>query len=129
MKEANFPPPCMTYLHADLLESGDGRARVRFTPTKQMENPYGLIQGGILAGMIDNIIGPAVASAVPDRQTSTIQMSVHYLHSVRAGERIIGEAQVIKFGRTQAYTEARLVREDDGTLLVKATATNVFLDS
>ena len=127
MRDPIFPPPCMAFLHAELIEASDGRAVVRFSPKPEMENPYGLIQGGILTGMLDNIIGPAVVSAVPNRQTSTIQMNVHYLAPARAGEVLIGTAEVVRHGRTQAYIEAQLVRESDQTLLAKGTATNVFL--
>jgi len=128
MQEPKFPPPCFDFLNAQLLEMTGGVAVVRFTPSSEMENPYGLIQGGILAGMIDNIIGPAVVSVAPDRQSSTIQMTVNYLRSVKAGEKLIGTARVIKHGRTQAFVEATLEWERDKALLVKASATNVFLD-
>jgi len=45
-----------------------------------------------------------------------------------AGEAIIGTAEVIKHGRTQAYIEAKMERESDGALLIRATATNIMLD-
>ena len=124
-----LPPPCFAFLGGELLEVGNGKAVVRFTPTEEMENPYGQVQGGILAGMMDNIIGPATVSAMPDRRSATIQMSVNYLRSVRSSETIIGTAEVIKQGRTQVYLEAKLNRESDGKLLATASATNVFLDA
>jgi uncharacterized protein (TIGR00369 family) len=127
MPAPKMPPPCFEFLHSELIEIESGRAVVRFSPIEQMENPFGQIQGGILAGMIDNCVGPAVGATTPDRQTTTIQMSIHFLKPVIAGETIIGTAEVVKYGRTQAYVEANLTRESDGELLVKATATNLFL--
>ena len=127
MRKPKLPPPCFSFLKAEMIEADKGAAIVRFIPSEEMENPFGLIQGGILAGMVDNVIGPAVVSAVPDRQTSTIQMSVNFLAPARPGERILGTARVVRLGRTQAYIEAELVRESDKTLLLRASATNIFL--
>ncbi len=45
-----------------------------------------------------------------------------------AGEILRGVAEVVKAGRSQVYVEARLEREADGALLVRATATNLLLD-
>ncbi len=128
MSPVKIPPPCMDFLNSELIEAGEGRARIRFVPDERMENPYGIIQGGILAAMLDNTIGPAVAFTHPDRASSTIHLSVNFLRSVRAGEAIIGTALVVKSGRRQAYVEAQLERERDGTLLVRASTTNVFVD-
>ncbi len=127
MRIPTFPPPCFEFLHAELIEATDGRAVVRFSPDSQMENPYGLIQGGLLAGMLDNCIGPAVVSAVPDRQTTTLQMSTHYLSPAKAGDVLLGTANVVKYGKTQAVIETRLVREKTGEVIAIATATNIFL--
>ena len=102
---------------------------VRFKPTEEMENPFGQVQGGLLAGMLDNIIGPAVVSVAPERPTTTIQMNINYLRPAKPGDILIGTAKVVKHGRTQAYIEAELLREADNALLACATATNLFLDT
>ncbi|MCC6158825.1 MAG: PaaI family thioesterase [Deltaproteobacteria bacterium] len=128
MSPVKLPPPCMEFLNSELIEAGEGRARIRFVPDERMENPYGVIQGGILAAMLDNTIGPAVAFTHPDRASSTIHLAVNFLRSVRAGEVIVGTAEVVKSGRRQVYVEAQLERESDGALLVRASATNVFMD-
>ena len=93
-----------------------------------MENPFGYIQGGILAGMLDNVIGPATHIAASGKPTTTIQMSLNYLRGVRTTDVVIGRAQVIKRTRRQLYTEASLEREHDGELLVRASATNLILE-
>lgn len=123
-----LPPPCFEYLRTEFIEAKDGKCVCRFHPVEEMENPYGIIQGGVIAGFMDNLVGPAVMSVNPTRQSSTINLSVNFLRAVRAGEALLGTAEVIKYGRTQAYVEARLERESDNVLLVRATATNVFLE-
>jgi uncharacterized protein (TIGR00369 family) len=122
-----IPPPCFDFLNGELISAGEGKAECRFTPTEEMENPYGSIQGGILAGMMDNVLGPAMVTLAPDRASATIQMSVNYLKPAKAGEAVIGRAEVVRQGTNQVYLEGSLERESDGTLLLRATATNIFL--
>jgi uncharacterized protein (TIGR00369 family) len=127
MQTPKIPPPCFAFLNSELLEISEGRTVVRFSPTDEMTNPYGSIQGGILAGMLDNIIGPSVVSVAPGRASATIQMSVSYLAAARPGEALVGTATVIKHGKLQAVVDAEIHRESDGVMVVRATATNVFM--
>ncbi len=53
MTMVKVPPPCFAFLESELVEASSGKAVVLFRPTEQMENPYGIIQGGILAAMLD----------------------------------------------------------------------------
>ncbi len=119
-------PPCFDFLKASMLEYGNGKAKMKFLPTEEMLNPFGIIQGGILAGMLDNVIGPAIFSLAPRRPTCTLQMNMNYIGAVKAGDELIGTAEVIHFGRSQVYVEAKLMR--GGKLIATATSTNLFLD-
>ena len=56
-------------------------------------------------------------------------MTVNYLDTVKAGDKIIGTANVIKKGLTQVYMEAKLERENDGNLLAKSSTTVILLNS
>jgi uncharacterized protein (TIGR00369 family) len=93
-----------------------------------MDNPYGFVQGGILAGFIDNVIGVAMFTLKPERRPSTVNLSLNYLRPARSRETIRGVAEVIREGRRQMYVEARLERENDDEVLVKATAINLLVD-
>lgn len=126
MPSPKIPPPCWSLFDAEPLVFEPGHVEIRFRGREEHENPYGLIQGGLLAAMIDNCIGPAVYLVAPDRQSTTIEMKVTYLASARPGEVLLGQARVLKHGRTAAFVEVSLTKED-GTLVARASATNVFL--
>ena len=126
MPSPKIPPPCWTLFDAEPITFDAGHVVIRFRGRDEHENPYGLIQGGLLAAMIDNCIGPAVYLISPDRQSTTIEMKVTYLEPARAGELLLGDARVIKHGRTAAFVEVSLTKED-GSLVARASATNVFL--
>lgn len=126
MPAPKVPPPCWNLFDARAIIMEPGHSLIEFRTEPAHENPFGFVQGGLLAAMIDNCIGPAVFLLVPNRQMSTIEMKLNYLAPARPGEVLRGEAHVIKHGRTTAFVEISLTRED-GTLVAKASATNVFL--
>lgn len=126
MPAPKVPPPCWNLFDARALLMEPGHSIIEFRTEPAHENPFGNVQGGLLAAMIDNCIGPAVFLLVPDRAMSTIEMKLNYLAPAKPGDLLRGEAHVIKHGRTTAFVEIALTRED-GTLVAKASATNVFL--
>ena len=122
------PPPTYAFLNAETIEESPGRVRCRFRPTEAMTNPWGAVQGGILAAFFDDTMGPAVFSIADGRGFTTVSLNVSYLRAARPGEPVVCEASVVKHGRTQAYVEASLTREADGALLARATAVQLFLE-
>jgi uncharacterized protein (TIGR00369 family) len=124
-----IPPPTYEYLNAETLEESPGRVRCRFRPTEAMTNPWGAVQGGILAAFFDDTMGPAVFSISGGRGFTTVSIHVTYLRATKPGDPVVCEATVVRHGRTQAYAEASLVRESDGELLARASSVNLFLDA
>ncbi|MFN7985943.1 MAG: PaaI family thioesterase [Thermoanaerobaculia bacterium] len=122
------PPPTYEFLNAETIEESPGRVRCRFRPTEAMTNPWGAVQGGILAAFFDDTMGPAVFSIAEGRGFTTVSLNVSYLRASRPGEPVVCEAEVVKHGRTQAYVEASLTREADGALLARASAVQLFLE-
>ena len=123
-----LPPPTFEYLIGEVLEQAPGKVRCLFRPTEERTNPWGAVQGGILAAFFDDTMGPAVFSIAAGRGFTTVSMNVTYLRAAKPGEPVVCEATVVKHGRTQAYVEASLTRETDGALLARATAAQLFLD-
>lgn len=100
------PPPCWDLFRAEVIHMEPGLARVRFFTEEAMANPYGLVQGGLLAAMADNCIGPAVYSLAPEKRSMTIELKVNFLSAVRPGEVLTCEATVVRAGKSTAYVEA-----------------------
>ena len=128
MESPRIPPPTYDFLNAEKLEESPGRIRCRFRPSEAMTNPWGAVQGGILAAFFDDTMGPAVFSISGGRGFTTVSLNVTFLRAAHPGEPVVCEATVVKHGRTQAYAEASLLRESDGALLARANSVNVFLD-
>ncbi|HEX3915749.1 MAG TPA: PaaI family thioesterase [Caulobacteraceae bacterium] len=120
----NFPkPPCAQLLGWTLLEHDAvrGWARIGFEGRPEFLNPAGSVQGGLLAAMLDDAMGPpALLMSEGAFYTATIDMNVSFLAPARPG-RFIAEGQVVQMGKTVAFLEARLF-DGDGTLVAKASS-------
>jgi uncharacterized protein (TIGR00369 family) len=117
-------PPSSKLLGWHLLDARpkQGWIRIGFVGRAEFCNPAGFIQGGLLAAMLDDTMGPAVFVMTEGRlYTATIAMAVNFLAPARIGP-IVGEASVLQVGKTIAFVEAKLTAGDD-VLLAAATAT------
>lgn len=119
-----FPETCTSRLMDLRVVDYDavvGRARVHFDGKSEFRNPAGFLQGGILAAMLDDTMGPAVWAMTNGTVLPiTIDMTVSFLAAARPGP-ISGEARVVQLGKTIAFVEAQLTDAED-KLIARATA-------
>ncbi len=95
---------------------------VRFEARPEFTNPVGNVQGGILASMLDDTMGPALVATLPPGQFApTLEMKVSYFAPAKVGP-IWGRGRVVHAGRTNAFVEADLVDPED-KLIARASAT------
>jgi uncharacterized protein (TIGR00369 family) len=114
-------PPCAATLGAEIIEVANGESTAAFLATEQFSNPGGVVQGGFLAAMLDDTMGLATVSALPEGQFSTtIEMRVSFVRAARAG-RLIGHGRVVHAGRSVVFTEASLTTES-GELIATASS-------
>lgn len=104
-----------------------GSIDVEFLAPADFTNPSGFVQGGMIAAMLDDTLGPAVfAMSGGERMTTTIDLHVHYVRPVRPG-RVTATATVIKLGSRVAFVEGRLF-DHEGRLAATATASAMLTD-
>ena len=82
----------------------------------------GLVQGGILAAMLDGVMGAAAVSLLaPDESITTLEMKMNYMRSVQAVP-LVGDGRVVHRGGSVIFMEGSITTED-GALVATATAT------
>ncbi|HEY8616256.1 PaaI family thioesterase [Phenylobacterium sp.] len=116
-------PPCAELLGWEVVDArpAEGWIRIGFDARREFTNPAGFIQGGFLAAMLDDTMGPAVFAHTDGRlYTPTIDLHVSFLAPAKAG-RLYGEGQVVQLGKSIGFIEGRLMTED-GTVVARATA-------
>jgi uncharacterized protein (TIGR00369 family) len=69
-------------------------------------NGLGLIHGGMLASFLDGLLASAAGKASGSTPI-TMQLSIGFLDMGRAGEWVLGEAQVTRATRDVAFVEGR----------------------
>ena len=116
-------PPCAHLLGWKVLDArpAEGWIRIGFEARPEFRNPAGFIQGGFLAAMLDDTMGPAIFTHTGGAlYSATIEMNVQYLAPARVGP-IIGEGQVVQLGKSVGFVEARLLDQHE-MCLARATS-------
>jgi uncharacterized protein (TIGR00369 family) len=119
-----FPtPPCARTLGWRLVahDIERGWVRIEFEAKPEFANPAGYVQGGFLAAMLDDTMGPAALVKSQGKLfTASIDMNVSFLAPARPGK-LYGEGEVLQLGKSIGYLEAKLF-DATGTLVARATS-------
>jgi uncharacterized protein (TIGR00369 family) len=118
------PPPAAVLLGWELvaIDPEAGTIEVAFTAREQFLNPAGAIQGGFLAAMLDDTLGPAlVATLGPGLFAPTTDLHVQFLRPARPG-RLTGRGRIVRRGREVAFLAGELL-DDSGQVVAAAVAT------
>ena len=118
------PSAAATMLGWRLLDVDQDAAtiRVRFEAKPEFANPIGNVQGGILASMLDETMGPvSLTRLAPAEFAPTVEFKVGFVRAVPIGP-VIGTARVVNAGRSLLFLEGDL-HDERGRLVATATAT------
>lgn len=103
-----------------------GELTTRFTPPPSFASPRGAVQGGLIAGFLDEVMGGALL-AVTDhgegevRLPLNLDMNLTFMRMVPL-ETITAKGRVVKHGKRVAFLEGELL-DEDGNVLARATST------
>ena len=115
-------PPVLGLLGWNAAHAEPGHVRAGFQGKEEFYNPVGLVQGGILAAMLDGVMGAAAVSLLaPNESITTLEMKMNYMRSVQAVP-LVGDGRVVHRGGSVIFMEGSITTED-GALVATATAT------
>jgi uncharacterized protein (TIGR00369 family) len=99
------------------------------TPQESQYNPIGSVHGGIIATVLDSVIGCAVHTKLPvGRAHTTLEIKVNYLRGVnRETGPMTAVGRVIRLGRQTEMAEASL-SDAGGKLFAQASTTCLIFD-
>ena len=102
-----------------------GRARMRFTVDPALNNPNGVVHGGIIYTLVDYSMGRAVQYGLPEGEhCATIEIKISYLTSVREGT-VTAETEIVKQGRNIVFLTSQVT--DDQDRLVATASGSMFI--
>ncbi len=97
-------------------------ATVRYTPPPSFASPRGAVQGGLIGGFLDEVMGTALLAATDGELLPlNLDMNMTFARMVPM-ETITAKGRVIRVGRRVAFLEGELF-DKDGNLLARATST------
>jgi len=115
--------PFMKHLGMELVEAGEGYAKLRLHFQKENTTAADALHGGAIASLIDTTGAMAAWTtaeiATPRYFGSTMGVNVNYLSGV-IGEDCFAEGRVLKRGREIIYSDVR-VTNGAGKLLAQGT--------
>jgi uncharacterized protein (TIGR00369 family) len=112
-----------TLLGYRMIETGEGRSLVSWTPGANLGNPMGFVHGGFVGVMVDDVAGMAVSSILPDwRAFPTASMHVDFLRGIKVHDTVACRGIVVRAGRRVTVADTS-VHDGDGRLLARGTCT------
>ncbi|MEJ5996484.1 PaaI family thioesterase [Pedobacter sp. Du54] len=94
------PSHFMNWLKPTLIAAERGSLHCSYIVRKEMTNPYGILHGGITAGIIDDLIGATVYILGLNARYTTVNNNIDYFASANEGDEITAKTSVVKQGRT-----------------------------
>lgn len=129
MIEGRLPRPPVTALLGIALSSVEpGAVAMEMAVGEHLYNPIGSVHGGMIATILDSVMGCAVHSVLPlGRGYTTLEIKVNYLRAVTdAIGTVRAEGRVVHAGRQSAVAESKLVDAAGKTYATASTTCLVF---
>ncbi|MDP9878001.1 uncharacterized protein (TIGR00369 family) [Variovorax boronicumulans] len=105
------------------VDAEQGSVETSFEGKRDFTNPTGAIQGGFLAAMLDDTMGPALAATLNEGEFApTLNLNVSFHRSAVVGP-ILGKARIVRRGAEIAFLQGELYQADK--LIASAVATAV----
>jgi len=124
MQEGLLPPPRAAQtlgMRILRVDPDAGVLEAEFDGKDDFTNPAGNIQGGFLSAMLDDTMGPALASQLAAGEFApTLNLNVQFLAPARPGK-LYGIGRVMKRGGAICFLTGELRQQDK--IVATATAT------
>lgn len=121
------PPPVFRSMDAEFVDfdARDGWLITKFPISSAFLNPYGAVQGGMLAAAVDNTFGPLSLLVAPPNVTRRLEMKYSLPVTPELGVFFVHARFQGREGRQLVFRAE--VRSQEGLLLARARATHWIL--
>jgi acyl-coenzyme A thioesterase PaaI-like protein len=117
-----LPPPVFATMHGEIVAFNEeaGELTTRFPVLEKLLNPYGAMQGGMVAAAVDNTLGPLSMLVAPPNVTRRLQMKYSRPVTPDLGSITVQGKLLERKGRQLTFSA--VVRDQEGVLLARARA-------
>ncbi|QJW89727.1 PaaI family thioesterase [Spirosoma taeanense] len=113
--------PFGRWLNGTLRAAHHGRLVAEYRVREELTNPAGVLHGGAVAGILDDLIGATVFTLGREFAYTSVSLNIDFLHAARLGDVITATADVIRAGKNIIHCEGRIVAAD-GKIIAKGAS-------
>jgi len=113
------PSHFMNWLKPTLICAEEGSLHCSYKVRKEWTNPYGILHGGITAGIIDDLIGATVYILGLHARYTTVNNSIDYFAPANEDDEITAKTSVVKQGRTIINLQCEIFLPAKNRLIAK----------
>lgn len=125
---ADQQPPFAQFIGMDITEVTPERVRAQLLVREELGNRNGVLHGGALMALADNLGGTAASANLKDGQTTTtLESKTNFFAPIPIGDTAYAECTPLHRGRTTMVWQTRITR-GDGRLCALVTQTQMVLE-
>ena len=124
---ADKQPPFAEFLGLKITHVSPERVTAELFAREDLNNRFGIMHGGAIMSLADNLGGTASTANLKDGQTTTtIESKTNFFAAVPIGDTAYAECTPLHRGRTTMVWQTRITR-GDGRLCALVTQTQLVL--
>ncbi|HVD97895.1 MAG TPA: PaaI family thioesterase [Cytophagaceae bacterium] len=124
----NNPSRYGAWLKGILKEAEEGMLVAEFIVRKEMTNGIGTLHGGVIAGILDDIMGATVVSLGDPNFYTTVNLTVDYFYPGKENDLLTAKAFIIKKGKQIHHVQAELWNLSTNKMLAKGNSNLLRID-
>ena len=120
-------PPFADFMGMKVTHVSKDRVTAEMKVTEQLSNRNGVLHGGALMALADNLGGTAATANLPaGTSTATIESKTNFFAGIAIGDTAHAECTPLHRGRTTMVFQTKVTR-GDGKLAAMVTQTQIVL--
>jgi len=125
---AHQQPPFAQFLGMKITHVSPQRVTAELVAREELNNRFGLLHGGAIMALADNLGGTATtANLKAGQSTTTIESKTNFFAAIPIGDTAYAECTALHRGRTTMVWQTRVTR-GDGRLCALVTQTQLVLE-
>jgi uncharacterized protein (TIGR00369 family) len=125
--DAEIQPPFAVLLGLKITLLSIDKVTAELPVRAELGNRFGILHGGAIMALADNLGGTAATANLPEgATTTTIESKTNFFTAVPAGDTAYAECTPLHRGRTTMVWQTRITR-GDGRLCALVTQTQMVL--
>ncbi|XP_022089603.1 acyl-coenzyme A thioesterase 13-like [Acanthaster planci] len=92
----------------NITSASPGKCSCELTVGEEQANRRGSLHGGFVSTLVDTLTTVAVLSSPAGVPGVSVELSVSFMQAARIGDQLTMDAEVIKAGKSLAFTKANL---------------------